>query len=1232
MQAKYHLTLRVPWHDRRWDGCVCDEPLRNAFCVALDRIREVRDDATEEKVKGRHFSKLTQNELPPCKAESGFFMSDRAWIREFDHPYRENKKVQATHGYLKKTLVPVPEYSTFAVPFAWMLRKNQKKLDDSLPTPLPPDEEPPFPTPWVFGCARQEAISELMFGRLTEEKSLAFFYTKEGHPISEHIPRLVVGVGRVVKIGKLLRYDSTRKTTYPLWDRNIRHSIRFDGHDGFLLPYHDYLEPTGDQEEDARRRKLLSEIAVTVDPGHMKEFSHAAELASPGTALSTLTRCLKALTLVRGHGIAKGPWEKREEWLNSQIAAVWQDRGAFPGTGAALEALGMRLGTSLFLELLSANVLHSNDDPWPVIDNILRGKRKPPQSAYAGDIEAIRSTWEVLSTERRTLLVLLSRFDLTLGQAQRWFDPNKRTKATHAQISDKEILENPYRMTEADLGDRDDVPVSIGMIDRGLMADITIAAKHPVPEPSRVASALDKRRVRAALVTVLKLAADEGDTLLSMSETMERLPDVDLNQPCNVGLDWLMANKGFLSEVVETIDIAAKLGETEKQIPSLQLVDYKKQEDQLRKILWGRTGAKISGARANWAAFLQTAIKEAGGAFDANNPRHVAATLEQTEALARITSRKLTVLTGMAGTGKTSVLGALLLCEDIVRDGVLLLAPTGKARVRLGTATNAEAMTVAQFLNHLGRYDAIRQKPLLTGKEKYRKEKTVVIDEASMLTMDTLLAVLEALDLAHVQRLILVGDPNQLPPIGVGRPFADLVVSLEDALTSKDPSDRELGLAMARLFVEVRSIAGAPSDTLRLASWFTRGQQPVDADRILSDVEVGVIFNDLELCFWKTPEELRARLMEQFKKHLGINNEKDINGFNRALGLSPEGWIPFDAPEGSENFQILTPVRMHPHGVHEINRWVQRAFRADKLQSARAYRGTSLGDEEIVVSDKVIQLENDTRSAYDGSNTLNVDLANGEIGVVCPGKDDWLNVVFSRRRGIRVGYNKRDFPQGSGPLELAYALTVHKAEGSEFLKVFVIIPGKCRPLSRELLYTALTRSREKLVLLIEGDSGACLYDLSRPEESETARRNTNLFTGAVRERSDIIPYAEHLIHRAEKGHMVRSKSELVIANILFHIEGLQDYEYERPYYGSFVPGKVLPDFSWVTPAGNLIILEHLGMLCRDDYRRAWEWKKDWYEKNGLRVGQDIFTTQEDAKGSLDSDEIKATAASIVKIL
>ena len=163
------------------------------------------------------------------------------------------------------------------------------------------------------------------------------------------------------------------------------------------------------------------------------------------------------------------------------------------------------------------------------------------------------------------------------------------------------------------------------------------------------------------------------------------------------------------------------------------------------------------------------------------------------------------------------------------------LAPTGKARVRLSQKANAEAMTIAQFLYGLGRYDGWRQRPLFIGKDQYRKEKTVVIDECSMLTLDDLYAVLMALDLAHVQRLILVGDPNQLPPIGVGRPFADLVAHL-------DTSNDQQAEALARLTVELRTKAGAPSESLKLASWYTREAQPIDADRVLSDLELGQTF------------------------------------------------------------------------------------------------------------------------------------------------------------------------------------------------------------------------------------------------------------------------------------------------------------------------------------------------------------------------------------------------------
>jgi len=211
-------------------------------------------------------------------------------------------------------------------------------------------------------------------------------------------------------------------------------------------------------------------------------------------------------------------------------------------------------------------------------------------------------------------------------------------------------------------------------------------------------------------------------------------------------------------------------------------------------------------------------------------------------------------------------------------------------------------------------------------------------------------------------------------------------------------------------------------------------------------------------------------------------------------------------------------------------------------------------------------------------------------------------------------------------LELAYALTVHKSQGSEFKKVFVILPKNSRLLSRELVYTALTRSREQLVLLIEGDDATALFDLTRPERSETARRNTNIFQSVIRAADDSVPFAEHLIHRTEKGHLVRSKSELVIANMLFQL-GIP-YEYERVLDGTASAGRLRPDFSFVTADGDLLVWEHLGMLSRPDYKRGWEWKREWYARNGFVEGKTLFISTEDSRNGLDSARLRETADTI----
>ncbi len=1210
-----HLTARVAWHQERWNGTVCRLASNNSFCLDLDRIREERDDAYEDSIGLTHFADLPIDKLPPCRAESGAFMADREIPQVREHPYQKIPKTARTHGALRPTVVKVPAFATLVVPFRWMLRQNQERIDEGLPSPLQPDEDAPFPSPWVFSAQRQEALSRHFFDQVTADESLILFYTKSGHPLGDHINRLVVGLGLVRGVGPLLRYDSTSGTTYPLWDRVVRHSIRPDGSEGFLLPYHDYLEPTGNPDEDEHRQALLSEIMVVPEPSHITAFSYAGEHAGADVALSALVRSLEAVRAIRRHGLVSGPWDQREDWLNARIARTWEQRGAFPGTGGMLEALGCRLGTSLVMELLASGAIGMLEDPWPLLDSMLRGQTTAPRP-YAAELASVANTYGALTDDRRQLLRLLSRFALTTEQARRWWNHKERARAVRQQLSDRELLENPYRVAECDLGDGRDWPVPVGVIDRGLLPDATVAAACPVDGPAAVASPNDARRVRAALVTVLRRAADGGDALVAETEALDRVGMLDLERPVAVDHDWLAGNGLALEGEIVRLNVLVD-AERDIETACLQLQDLGEREARLRSLLSKRAAKPVASLGENWGALLRVGLPQNDDAKE----RHRAALEEKTTALETITSRRLTVLVGRAGTGKTTVLGALLRSQKLAQDGVLFLAPTGKARVRITKAApGAEAMTVAQFLWRTGRYDGARQRPLFEGRDQHRKERTVVIDECSMLTMDDLLAVLLALDLAHVERLILVGDPNQLPPIGVGRPFADLVARLDAA----GLGDLAVG-ALARLTVEMRTGTEKASDTLRLASWYTREQQPVDADRVLSDLELGGQFNDLEIHFWRTPDELRQELASLFVSTLGLASPDDVEGFNASLGLTPEGYVPWEDHSGAERWQLLSPVRAHPHGVHDLNRWVQQRFRAEQLRYGRQPWGLAFGDEEIVASDKVILTRNGKTDGW-AKGPIEEYLANGEVGGMAFKRNQrFLNACFTGRDGQRFAYYARQFPAGGGgPLELAYALTVHKAQGSDFGTVFVVLPQQSRLMSRELLYTALTRSRNRLILLLEGSDASFLYDLTKPERSETARRNTNLFSPGIRDEADDVPYAEHLIHRTLRGELVRSKSELAIANYLHSIH--LPYLYERELQGTIDKDRLRPDFSFIDDAGDLILWEHLGMLDRPGYAEGWDWKRAWYARNGFELGKNLFTTSE--IGGLDMRGVEVTAKAV----
>jgi hypothetical protein len=110
-----HLTLRAAWHDRAWDGTVCNHPSKNAFCLARPDSRG-RDDAYEESVAGSSWAEFGGDSIPPCRVEAGAFMNAREWTRIIHHPYQEIRKAQDTHGHLRPTPVKVPRIRPFAYP------------------------------------------------------------------------------------------------------------------------------------------------------------------------------------------------------------------------------------------------------------------------------------------------------------------------------------------------------------------------------------------------------------------------------------------------------------------------------------------------------------------------------------------------------------------------------------------------------------------------------------------------------------------------------------------------------------------------------------------------------------------------------------------------------------------------------------------------------------------------------------------------------------------------------------------------------------------------------------------------------------------------------------------------------------------------------------------------------------------------------------------------------------
>ena len=1257
-----HISIRVPWHDNGWNGSVCRDPRFNTACLKLKNISETKDEEAEESVKGLSFQDLIAKDvsLPPCVNERATFMANFDFAHFKRHPYFETSP--RTHGHFRPTRLRQPPYGAAALPFRWMRRSevfgdpengvagfvDRFPLDE-----VSADLEPSlsFNTKWLQDHRNQRALLDCFWRHVRPHQSLVFFYAKQVPFVEDTGRRVLIGVGRVKTVGELTeyRYDEPPRDRLRslLWERMVVHSIRPQFEDGFLLPYHDAMA----KSDDGRAFDPADTVAFAPEDRFV-EFSFATEHVGDDAAISALLamrgslhRCSELFGYVA---------DACERWIDRELGRLWKTRGPFPGLGAVLSAMGVGMGNFIAQALLDE--AGENASPWLAWFKALDDPDAvlPPELARHVD-DSISKAWARMGGGRRAFLKLLSRMDLTQGQATLLVSPEAREEEG-VGLSDEEITKNPYLVYEATRLSGD--PVSIGVVDRGMFPNAKLRKDFPVPEPSLVKTAVDARRLRALTIRTLEAAAGSGDTLRSRDDVVRDLrrgAEDREEQAVQITADLLgVAEDEVFEDEVRLVTMA-------DDRPAYQLERLGRAGDMIRSTVEKRISARRHSVDVHWRTALDTFLKKKLPDDPEEQAREEAARVEKTAALEELGASRFSVLLGRAGTGKTTLLSVFCAQPEISRDGVLLLAPTGKARVRMEDMVRkagiekCRAFTLAQHLIGTDRYDGRTQRYRMTGERGEMVAKTVIVDECSMLTEEMMATLIESL--SRVGRLILVGDHRQLPPIGAGRPFVDVVARL----TPDDfPADQpHVAPGFAELTIPRRQGA-AQRDDLLLASWFGGGETSAADDQVFEILSGKRKSETVEFVSWDTPDELEELLPEVLHRTLQFDpGFEEWQAFGVSLGGSEwNGSIWFNAKYAdrdgagiaAEAWQVLSPVRRKPWGVDALNRLVHTRYKGRQIEKAhRPGRYRSIpkpkGDQQIIYGDKVINNRNRSVSRQRMFPKPNESgyLANGEIGIVVGHRKtknrDWtpknIEIEFSTQRGTSFTFYDSDFKEESDAgLELAYALTVHKAQGSEFEKVLLVLPSSPIMVTRELLYTALTRQKKRVVVLLQG-SATDLHRFSSDRYSAVACRLTNLFgrPRPIEFKGRFLE--ERLIHNTTRGELVRSKSEVIIANLL-HARNI-DYDYEQQLIVDGVPQDKFPDFTIEDDdTGVKYIWEHLGMLGDRSYERRWSEKEQWYRDKGILPHEEgggrngtLVVTRDDPRGGIDSSFINRLIEDVI---
>jgi len=1139
-----HLTVRLVWHDRGWDGCICDKPGANVFCtgqfsLAGETIREKKNVPSETLNKGRFCSELS--DPPPCTWTINAF-SNKPNKCIHTHPFLRNAKP-------KQELVAPYSAGT------WSFDKMYDKSGGG-----------------IYPLRQREAQIKEYFDEFVPGKSLVFFYLNYDNPVNSENKRYVlVGISRLKDFGNYLSFEGLTERQLKMygnlvWSRFVTHTYP---EEGVRIPYQEYLN----------KGKEVGSILCEISGDFTRQFKYVSRELSDDVATELVEHMIVIVKRLKQDNVFKEDWDKKLAWLNQVLAEVWKNRGLFPGLGGLLDYLGFDQGTT-FVKTLP-NDLDSSDGIGEYVFNLLDGKGETAKQ-YGEQLKQARKKWIVLSPDKKELLRTLTKFELSAEQIGKIVGEKKKLTGISASL--KGLRENPYLLCEEYIGEDEDDRIGFHRIDNGLFPDKSLGAIQEV-RPN------DRRRLRALIIEKLRSEKDTGNCFLEAEDVFEHVEQKRIDwRACHVDIDTINADRAFFEEKLQFVE---RNGRTYAYVKSI-FDDEQLIEKRVKKLL---QRAAYGASSLNWNEKVTLPHEHIP------EPLYASVLNQQVDALEKCYRHVLSIVTGAAGTGKTQVVDALIrgVKEHEGRQTFLLLAPTGKAATRLTERTQVQAKTIHRALVENGWISGDNYKFTVDGKPLVAQN--IIVDEASMIDLELMAQLLRAIDWNRVKRFVLVGDPNQLPPIGFGRPFLDIIHFL---LVQPEYRDNLTALTINCRQLEENSMV------LKLAEVFTGTKPTKDYEEMLSRIDQaakaeqhgGIIGKDLEVHFWKDEHDIEEVVMNKLtavlKDEFSLSGEPTYEHFNNLVGIPDT-----QRKRGLDYFQILTPYRGYYYGTAAINLLIQREFRAG-LMARRQVKG-------FTSFDKVIQIHNTTIYRKDKDPLY---LFNGQLG--------YVKTVWENGNGAYVKFldNTEDIPfTGSGRypmaenLELGYAITIHKAQGSDFGIVFLVLPKENTTLlSRELIYTALTRSRKKLVIFLQDDIEPLLEAMSLSKSAIT-ERNTSMFVFRF---TSSKYYENDLIHYTGNGERVRSKSEVIIANELKN-HGVS-YEYEKLLWSKNGASFKRPDFT-VFYEGEEYYWEHLGRADDPEYMQTWESKRRWYEQNGF--ADRLIVSQEAAKG-LDSRKIVET--------